>query len=132
MRWLAEVRVELRAGIADPEGLTIADGLRALGYEGVEQVRSGKLLRIAFDADDSEHADALVDEMCRRLLANPVMETARWELVADAEQDADEAIQTVTNNITTVIGAVIRDSTVHGEVDLTTHAVVGERADTAT
>jgi phosphoribosylformylglycinamidine synthase subunit PurS len=92
VRWLADVRVELRAGISDPEGLTIADGLRSLGYETVEQVRSGKLLHIAFEADDHAHADALVGEMCRRLLANPVMETARWELVADAEQDADEAI----------------------------------------
>jgi hypothetical protein len=47
-------------------------------------------------------------------------------------EDADEAIQTVTNNITTVIGAVIRDSTVHGSVEADTYAVVGERADTAT
>jgi phosphoribosylformylglycinamidine synthase PurS subunit len=92
VRWLADVRVELRAGIADPEGLTIAQGLRALGYETVDQVRSGKLLRIAFEADAPERAEALVGEMCRRLLANPVMETARWELVADAEQDADEAV----------------------------------------
>jgi phosphoribosylformylglycinamidine synthase PurS subunit len=92
VRWLADVRVELRAGIADPEGQTIADGLRALGYDTVDQVRSGKLLRIAFEADAHEQADALVGEMCRRLLANPVMETARWELVADAEQDADEAV----------------------------------------
>jgi phosphoribosylformylglycinamidine synthase len=92
VRWLAEVRVELRAGIADPEGLTIADGLRALGYHTVEHVRSGKLLRIAFEADEPDQAEALVGEMCRRLLANPVMESAQWELVADAEQDSDEAI----------------------------------------
>jgi phosphoribosylformylglycinamidine synthase subunit PurS len=92
MRWLADVRVELRAGIADPEGQTIADGLRSLGYDSVDQVRTGKLLRVAFEADDHAQAEALVAEMCRRLLANPVMEAARWDLVADAEQDADEAI----------------------------------------
>jgi phosphoribosylformylglycinamidine synthase PurS subunit len=92
MRWLAEVHVALRPGIADPEGQTIAGGLRSLGYTSVTEVRSGKLLRIAFEADDHAAAESSVDEMCRRLLANPVMETATWELRADEQLDADEAI----------------------------------------
>jgi phosphoribosylformylglycinamidine synthase subunit PurS len=83
MRWLAEVHVRLQPGIADPEGQTIASGLRALGFEGVAEVRAGKLLRISFEASDRTAAEASVDEMCRRLLANPVMETADWELRAD-------------------------------------------------
>lgn len=91
VRWLAEVHVALRSGIADPEGQTIGSALRALGYPTVSEVRSGKLMRIAFEAPDHAAAEAAVDEMCRRLLANPVMETASWELRADAEQDADEA-----------------------------------------
>ena len=82
-RWVAEVRVELRDGIADPEGLTIGGALRMLGYD-VGEVRHGKLLRIAFAADDREAAEAQVAEMCRRLLANPVMEVARWELSVDS------------------------------------------------
>ena len=94
MRWLAEVRVGLRPGIADPEGLTIADGLRSLGFDSVEHVRSGKLLRIALEAETSDEADRLVADMCRRLLANPVMEVAHWEVVAEEEQDLDEAIPT--------------------------------------
>jgi phosphoribosylformylglycinamidine synthase len=92
MRWIAEVHVALRAGIADPEGQTIASGLRSLGYTSVSEVRSGKLMRISFTADDHADADAVVAEMCRRLLANPVMETASWELRADEQQDAEEAI----------------------------------------
>jgi len=83
MRWLAEVHVRLRPGIADPEGQTIVSGLRALGFDAVSDVRSGKLLRIAFDATDRAAADAALAEMCRRLLANPVMETADWELHAE-------------------------------------------------
>ncbi len=79
-RWVAEVRVELRAGIADPEGQTIGAALRSLGY-GVEDVRHGTLLRIAFAAADRADAEAQLAEMCRRLLANPVMEGASWELV---------------------------------------------------
>jgi phosphoribosylformylglycinamidine synthase subunit PurS len=92
VRWLAEVHVGLRTGIADPEGQTIASALRSLGYASVSEVRSGKLMRIAFEADDPSSAEAAVDEMCRRLLANPVMETASWELRADEQQDADEAV----------------------------------------
>lgn len=83
MRWLAEVHVRLQPGIADPEGQTIAGGLRSLGFEGVAEVRAGKLLRLTFDAPDHSSAEAAVGEMCRRLLANPVMETADWELRAD-------------------------------------------------
>ena len=82
MRWLAEVHVRLRSGIADPEGQTIAGGLRSLGFD-VSDVRAGKLLRVTFDADDRTSAEATVAQMCSRLLANPVMETADWELNAD-------------------------------------------------
>jgi phosphoribosylformylglycinamidine synthase subunit PurS len=80
MRWLAEVHVRLRPGIADPEGQTIAGGLRALGFDHVIEVRSGKLLRLVLEAPDPAAAHATLAEMSRRLLANPVMETADWEL----------------------------------------------------
>lgn len=89
---MAEVHVSLRTGIADPEGQTVASGLRALGFDSVHEVRSGKLLRIAFDADDHQAAERMVDDMCRRLLANPVMETASWQLRADEPVDLSEAL----------------------------------------
>jgi phosphoribosylformylglycinamidine synthase len=90
MRWLADVHVRLRPGIADPEGHTIAGGLHALGFSAVADVRSGKLLRIAFDADGHDAAEQAVAAMCRRLLANPVMETADWELRAEVESAEGE------------------------------------------
>jgi phosphoribosylformylglycinamidine synthase len=90
VRWLAEVHVALRPGIADPEGQTIAGGLRALGFDTVDEVRAGKLLRIAFEAADRDEAEAAVTDMCRRLLANPVMETADWELRAEVDTAAGE------------------------------------------
>ena len=90
MRWLADVHVRLRPGIADPEGQTIAGGLHALGYTTVSEVRAGKLLRLVFDAEDHAAAEAAVDGMCRRLLANPVMETADWELRAEVDSKAGE------------------------------------------
>jgi phosphoribosylformylglycinamidine synthase len=79
---VADVRVELRPGIADPEGQTIGSALRSLGY-GVDDVRHGTLLRIAFAADDRDDAERQLADMCRRLLANPVMEVASWELAPD-------------------------------------------------
>jgi phosphoribosylformylglycinamidine synthase PurS subunit len=88
MQWLADVHVRLRPGIADPEGQTIASGLRSLGFDSVVEVRAGKLLRIAFAAADRDAAEQAVDRMCRRLLANPVMETADWELRAASEAEA--------------------------------------------
>ena len=92
VRWLAEVHVRLRPGIADPEGQTIAGGLRSLGFGTVSAVQYGKLLRIAFEADDVAAAEPLVDEMCRRLLANPVMEVATWELRADETPDENPVL----------------------------------------
>jgi phosphoribosylformylglycinamidine synthase len=89
VRWYADVHVRLRPGIADPEGQTIAGGLHALGFTSVDEVRSGKLLRIAFQADDHAAAEDAVATMCRRLLANPVMETADWELRAEPDALAE-------------------------------------------
>ena len=85
LRWMAEVRVVLRPGIADPEGQTIGSALRSLGHGSVAEVRSGKLMRIAFEADDHAAAEAQVAEMCGRFLANPVMEVATWEIRADEQ-----------------------------------------------
>ncbi|HET6381167.1 MAG TPA: phosphoribosylformylglycinamidine synthase subunit PurS [candidate division Zixibacteria bacterium] len=90
MRWYADVHVRLRPGIADPEGQTIMGGLHALGFAAVSEVRAGKLLRITFEAPDSVAAEQAVAEMCRRLLANPVMETADWELRAEVDQATEE------------------------------------------
>ena len=92
MRWQAEVHVALRSGIADPEGQTIAAALRSLGHDTVGEVRSGKLIRIAFEAPDSARAETAVAEMCSRLLANPVMEVASWDLRADEEQQSAETV----------------------------------------
>ena len=55
-------------------------------------VRTGKLIRVPFAAEVSAVAEAVVAEMCQRLLANPVMETASWELRADEQQWAEEAV----------------------------------------
>ena len=74
MTYSARVSIVLKAGIADPQGQTIERALPALGYDGVKNVRVGKLIELEVEADDLEAARTSVEEMCERLLANPVIE----------------------------------------------------------
>ena len=70
------VEVKLRPGIADPQGATIERSLPALGFDGVAGVRVGKAIRFRLDAADEAAARARVDQLCTRLLTNPVIEDA--------------------------------------------------------
>jgi phosphoribosylformylglycinamidine synthase PurS subunit len=72
-----EVHVEVshRPGIADPAGATVERALPALGYTNVTQVHIGKVIRLVVVAADAGAARAQAEEMCERLLANPVIES---------------------------------------------------------
>ena len=78
--FLARVYVTLKPTVNDPQGLTIRGGLHSLGFESVQGVRAGKYIEITLDAGDESEADAQVTEMCRKLLANPVIEDFCFEL----------------------------------------------------
>jgi phosphoribosylformylglycinamidine synthase subunit PurS len=78
--WRARIIVRLKPIVNDPQGLSIRGGLRQMGYEGVESVRAGKFLEVTLRARDRGEAEGLVDDMCRRLLANPVIEEFRFTL----------------------------------------------------
>ena len=70
------VRVDVShlPGILDPQGVTVERALPALGYHNVSGVSIGKTVHLAIEADDEASARTQVDEMCRKLLANPVTE----------------------------------------------------------
>jgi phosphoribosylformylglycinamidine synthase len=74
--------VQLRPGIADPEGATIERALPALGFEGVEHVRAGRSFSFEVSAPDEASARTKATELADRLLANPVIEQSRLELQA--------------------------------------------------
>jgi phosphoribosylformylglycinamidine synthase PurS subunit len=78
-----EARIEVghRPGILDPQGGVIERALPALGYGNVSHVRVGKSIRLVVDASDEASARAEVEEMCRKLLANPVIEDYTIELM---------------------------------------------------
>lgn len=72
-----EARVEIThlPGIADPAGATVERALPALGYDNVTQVRIGKTIRLVVESAGADAARREVEEMCERLLANPVIES---------------------------------------------------------
>ncbi len=82
MRFRARVEVQLRPGIADPEGATIERALPALGFDGVAHVRAGRSFSFEVDALDEGAARTTATELAERLLANPVIEQSRLELEA--------------------------------------------------
>lgn len=82
MSFLARVYVTLRPTVNDPQGLTIRGGLHALGFAEVASVRAGKYIEVRLDAATKAEAEARVGEMCRRLLANPVIEDFRFAVEA--------------------------------------------------
>ena len=75
MRFEAQVDVTHLPGIAEPQGATVERALPALGYTNVSDVRLGKSIRLVIEADSEAVARAQVEEMCERLLANPVIES---------------------------------------------------------
>ena len=81
-RYDVRVEVSLRPGIADPQGATIERALPALGFEGVAGVRVGKSIRFSVEAGDEAEARSRVEELCDRLLSNPVIEDTRFDLTA--------------------------------------------------
>jgi phosphoribosylformylglycinamidine synthase len=78
--FLAKVYVTLKPTVNDPQGLTIKGGLHSLGFTSVESVRAGKYMEIRLDGDSRQEAERLLNEMCRQLLANPIIENYRFEL----------------------------------------------------
>jgi len=75
----AVIHVSLKKAILDPQGKAIAHALKGMGFDEVEDVRQGKVIEIALNGNGDE---ARLKDMCDRLLANPVIEDYRVELVA--------------------------------------------------
>jgi len=78
----ANIYVTLKKGVLDPQGEAVSRSLQVMGYQGVQEVRIGKFIQIVLDSDDSEAAGRQLEEMSDKLLANPVIEDFRIEIVA--------------------------------------------------
>jgi phosphoribosylformylglycinamidine synthase PurS subunit len=76
----ARVHIMPRDGVLDPQGKAIAHALGSLGFSGVGEVRQGKVIDLELAERDPARAKAAVEEMCRKLLANTLIESYRIEL----------------------------------------------------
>ena len=81
-RWQARVFVTLKRTVLDPQGRTVQGALEVMGYSGVGDVRVGKYMEIRVEAASESEARSKVDDMCRRLLSNPVIEEYSFEVAA--------------------------------------------------
>ncbi len=71
---IADVYIELKEGVADPEGEATLKALRLLGFKRVKNVSSIKVFRIEIEGKDKKEAEKEISEMCEKLLANPVIQ----------------------------------------------------------
>ena len=76
---IADVYIELKEGVADPEGEATLKTLRLLGFKRVKRVSTVKVFRIDIEARSKEDAEREIAEMCEKLLANPVIQKYRIE-----------------------------------------------------
>ncbi len=79
----ARVFVRLKRGILDPQGAAVKRALEGLGYREVRDLRVGRVLELELESADPNAARGRLEEMCRRLLANPVTEEFTVEIVED-------------------------------------------------
>jgi phosphoribosylformylglycinamidine synthase len=78
--YIAKVYITLKPTVNDPQGLTIRGALHTLGFSTVQEVRAGKYIEIKIEENDLVKARAEVQDMCKKLLANTVIENFRFEL----------------------------------------------------
>ena len=76
----AEIFVTLKSTVADPQGLTIKHALESLGYKDLADVRMGKLVTIKLNFKDKKRAHKEINQMCKKLLANPIIEDYHFKI----------------------------------------------------
>lgn len=76
----ARITVTLKNGVLDPQGQAIDGALESLGYQGVHNVRQGKVFDLELNESDPAKAEATVNDICSKLLANTVIEEYKIEL----------------------------------------------------
>jgi len=77
----AKIKVTLRKSILDPQGKAVEHSIQSLGYKNILDTRIGKYVELNIDTKSQEEAQLITDEVCKKLLANPVMEDYNFEVV---------------------------------------------------
>ena len=77
---LAKIYITLKKDVLDPQGSVIANSLKSLGFNNIEDVRQGKYIEIKLDSENEESANKQINEMCEKLLANLIIEDYKVEI----------------------------------------------------
>lgn len=80
MKYIAEIDVMPLKALLDPQGKAVTLGLQNMGLKTMDNVRIGKHITLELEADTEEKAQAVVDEACKKLLSNPIMESYQFQL----------------------------------------------------
>jgi phosphoribosylformylglycinamidine synthase PurS subunit len=77
----AQIKITLKNGVLDPQGKAIEGAVKGLGISGVGDIRQGKYIEVDLAETDPAKAKAIVEQMCKDLLANTVIENYSYEIV---------------------------------------------------
>lgn len=77
----ARIYITLRPSVLDPAGAAVKSGITHLGFQNVDEVRIGKFIEVRLSSNDEVAATAELEQICDQLLANPVIENYRFELI---------------------------------------------------
>lgn len=86
--YLSKIRITLRPSILDPQGKAVGHAIQSLGVNAVKDVRMGKYVELKVEGKTEAEARKMTEEVCKKLLANPVMEDYAYEVEALKEQKA--------------------------------------------
>ncbi|MGM0420405.1 MAG: phosphoribosylformylglycinamidine synthase subunit PurS [Bacillota bacterium] len=80
MKWKADITITYQEGLLDPQSQVIEKGLESLGYADIDDITTGKYISLALNSDNKNAAHEIVEDVCARLLANPVIEEYTYEV----------------------------------------------------
>ena len=81
MKFQVEIDIMPQAALLDPQGKTVEQGLHQIGFDSIENVRVGKHVTLSIDAESEEDAVKKVEDACKKVLTNPVMEQYEYQIV---------------------------------------------------
>jgi phosphoribosylformylglycinamidine synthase subunit PurS len=80
MKFFAEIDIMPLKALLDPQGKAVRNSATKAGYEGLENIRIGKHIEVEIDAQDEKIAESRIDELCKKLLSNPIIESYSFKL----------------------------------------------------
>ena len=88
----SKIKITLRKSILDPQGKAVEHSIESLGYKNIKDTRIGKYIELTIDASSKEDAAKVTDEICLKLLSNPVIEDYEFEVLNSNGSDASNKI----------------------------------------